>query len=95
MENPDLVNNVIPELLEYALSIAEEQSTKIIDNAIELINNEFDAEISRLKPLQSVNPNIKPEDIEALEAEQKELIGYAENAKTRLDALLIIKSDNT
>jgi ATP-dependent helicase HepA len=91
-DNPDIVKQILPELLEYALTAAVKRGEKVIEDAVCAINEELNSEIDRLVPLQKLNPNIKPEDIELLQSRKKSLIQYAKNAKTRLDAVMIIKS---
>jgi len=92
LEAPAIIKELIPDLLDFALSIAEKKGEIAIKSAIASINEELNSEITRLIPLQKVNHNIKKKDIEFLKTKRDELLKYAANAKIRLDSLMIIKS---
>ncbi|KII77532.1 RNA polymerase-associated protein RapA [Vibrio renipiscarius] len=50
----------------------------------------LNAELERLQALKAVNPNIRDEEIEAIDAQIKELTGYISKAQYQLDSLRMI-----
>ncbi|WP_411024278.1 hypothetical protein, partial [Salmonella sp. s58953] len=55
----------------------------------------LNSELERLQALKAVNPNIRDEEIEAIDAQIKELNGYISKAQFQLDSLrLIVVSHN-
>lgn len=73
------VRNEIETMFEHSKNIAEKQLPTIKEHALEALSN-LSYESERLKALQSVNPIIRPEEIEILEARYlacKEHIGRA------------------
>ena len=55
----------------------------------------LNAELERLQALKAVNPNIRDEELAAIEAQIKELNGYIAQAQYQLDSLrMIVVSHN-
>ncbi|EEX93340.1 ATP-dependent helicase HepA [Vibrio orientalis CIP 102891 = ATCC 33934] len=55
----------------------------------------LNSELERLQALKAVNPNIRDEEIEAIDAQIKELTGYISQAQYQLDSLrMIVVSHN-
>jgi ATP-dependent helicase HepA len=55
----------------------------------------LNGELERLQALKAVNPNIRDEEIDAIESQIKELDGYISKAQVQLDSLrLIVVSHN-
>lgn len=50
----------------------------------------LNAELERLQALKAVNPNIRDEEIDAIDAQIKELTGYISKAQYQLDSLRMI-----
>jgi ATP-dependent helicase HepA len=80
----------IQEMLDRGKQQAESTQTELITNAINGMQLEYDSEIERLKSLQQVNPNIKPEDISRLEAHSSSLRTHMDASRLRLDAVRLI-----
>lgn len=90
VENPMIIKQIIPKLLKSATAIAKKNAEAIIKKSIETISKELDLEIARLVPLQKINHNIKPKEIELLIEEKTAIINYVAKSQTRLDSLSII-----
>jgi ATP-dependent helicase HepA len=55
----------------------------------------LNGELERLQALKAVNPNIRDEELEVIEAQINELTGYISKAQVQLDSLrLIVVSHN-
>lgn len=80
-----------------------EAGEKLIVEKVEAIRNQaeqemqasLNSELERLQALKAVNPNIRDEEIEAIDAQIKELNGYISQAQYQLDSLrMIVVSHN-
>jgi len=80
-----------------------EAGEKLIVEKVEAIRNQaqqemqasLNSELERLQALKAVNPNIRDEEIEAIDAQIKELTGYISQAQYQLDSLrMIVVSHN-
>jgi ATP-dependent helicase HepA len=69
--------------------MAEQQRGPILKAAIESMHEEQDSELSRLRSLADVNPNIRPEELHHLEDKTGSLVHYLESAPLRLDAIRV------
>ena len=80
----------IKKLLETARNVAHEKFSPIKAEAISQMNDHLLSEISRLKALASVNPNVRPEEVEFLEHSHHSLTEALDNSQIRLEAVRII-----
>ena len=70
----------------------------LVVNKVEAIRNQaekemqasLNSELERLQALKAVNPNIRDEEIDAIDAQIKELTGYIREAQYQLDSLRMI-----
>jgi len=88
-----LVNAVqqdVHAILKLAESQAAEEARKLIDIAREEANENLSAELSRLEALSAVNPNIRQDEIDALESNREQVLAALNDAGWRLDALRLI-----
>ena len=76
--------------VQQSSSLAQDALVDIKAQALAKMNAELDSELSRLVDLQSVNPNIRDEEIEHLRTEQAQLAKYIDNAQVQLDCLRFI-----
>ena len=83
-------NESLREMLRSAVEIAAQKMTKLKQDAAASMQGELELELSRLRQLIKVNPNIRPEEIEWLELQQSELAAAIEGSVARLDALRLI-----
>ncbi len=88
-----LVNAVqqdVHEILQLAEEEAAAEARKLIDVARQEANDKLSAELSRLEALSAVNPNIRQDEIEALESNREQVLSALNDAGWRLDALRLI-----
>ena len=80
----------IRELVFASDQLAQQQTPLIIDLAHKQASTALNKEISRLKALQLVNPNIRNEEIDFFETQLEALNQILEAATPRLDAVRVI-----
>ncbi len=92
-EQSELLNLMIPSLIQKSLVEATKMGERIRDQSLIEMKSELNREITRLRELQKLNPGVSDQEIELLVREEKELWAYLGNAQIRLDAVrLILKS---
>ncbi|MBP2169748.1 ATP-dependent helicase HepA [Erwinia toletana] len=88
-----LVNAVQQDVHEI-LKLSEEQAAAearlVIDAARQEADEKLSAELSRLEALKAVNPNIRDDEVEALESNRAQVLASLNDAGWRLDALRLI-----
>ncbi len=82
----------ITELIEHANGIAEIEMAEIIKQASETMKNKQAAELERLVSLSKVNPNIRKEEIDYLEATTAQVEEFMQHAQLKLDAIRVAVS---
>ena len=88
-----LVNAVqqdVHAILQLAEPQAAEAARKLIDAARVEADEKLSAELERLQALKAVNPNIREDEIAALESNRSEVLASLNDAGWRLDALRLI-----
>ncbi|AIX74881.1 MAG: RNA polymerase-associated protein RapA [Mixta calida] len=88
-----LVNAVqqdVHAILQLAEPQAAEAARKLIDAARAEADEKLSAELERLEALKAVNPNIREDEIAALESNRSEVLASLNDAGWRLDALRLI-----
>lgn len=88
---PGLRDQVLPQQLRRATELAEAQTPSLIARATETMRAQLSNELARLRALQRVNPNVRPEEITALAAQQAELAEQLRGARLRLDSVRLIR----
>jgi ATP-dependent helicase HepA len=91
LEQPELRDELLPDLIEKAEIIARQQMPGIIAQARKDMSAQLDHEITRLKELQKVNRSVRAEEISALVQQQQELDQHIRSARLRLDAIRLIQ----
>jgi ATP-dependent helicase HepA len=82
-------------LIEAGNGAVEEKVTAVREDAHKAMYASLNGELERLQALKAVNPNIRDEEIEAIESQIVELDGYINKAQGQLDSLrLIVVSHN-
>lgn len=82
-------------LIEAGNGAVEEKVTAVREDAHKAMYASLNGELERLQALKAVNPNIRDEEIEAIESQITELDGYINKAQVQLDSLrLIVVSHN-
>ena len=88
-----LVNAVQKEIHDI-IKLSEEQAAsearKLIDAARAEADEKLSAELARLEALRAVNPNIRQDEIDALENNRAQVLTNLDQASWRLDALRLI-----
>ncbi|BFM15962.1 RNA polymerase-associated protein RapA [Maricurvus nonylphenolicus] len=80
----------ISAVISHSQKLAEAQQEPLIKEARQQLLDQTQAEIDRLKALAEVNPNIRQEEIEYLQAVQAEQLNYLAQTQLRLDAVRVI-----
>ncbi|MDX1679618.1 MAG: SNF2-related protein [Akkermansiaceae bacterium] len=81
---------LMPTMLDAAKEAAGIQSSKLIEEAKEAASEHLNAEIQRLQDLAHRNPQVSPEEVEALQDHADELIQALDSSRIRLDALRLV-----
>ena len=79
----------IQAMVEQAEKLIAPQQDAIINQAKNTMQTEAKNDIERLQTLAELNPNIRKEEIQQLEANANALAGYLEHARLKLDALRV------
>jgi ATP-dependent helicase HepA len=74
-------------MIEQAEQLAAKQEKSIVDEANQQMQSLQKSELQRLKALAEINPNIRQDEIEHLEAETAELHDFLELAHIKLEAI--------
>lgn len=91
LDLPGLRDDLLPALLRQAEAHAQAQAPALIARARQRMNAELGRELTRLAALQRVNPNVRPEELAALAAQQTDLDTHLQAARLRLDAIRLIR----
>lgn len=91
LENDTFVESILPNMIDAATEITEEQSALEISRGLRRMKRKLNHEISRLESLQEKNKNIRPEEVAIARAEKETLRDIINNARLRLDAVLLIR----
>jgi ATP-dependent helicase HepA len=82
---------LVPKMIATSEQIVQKEADRIIADTLQEIETQMDNEITRLKTLKTMNPNVKDNEIESAIEEKKNLIQYASSARIRIDAIRLIK----
>jgi len=82
--------NLIRELIEKAEKLANEQGLIEIEQAKLKMNEILSFESLRLSSLAKINPNVRSDEVEYLQALPELLTSYIDKTSTRLDSLRVI-----
>lgn len=91
LDLPGLREDLLPEMLASAESLASQQAPVLTKRASQQMTTALGHEIARLAALQQVNPNVRPEEVAALVAQQTALRTHLQSARLRLDAVRLIR----
>ena len=78
------------QMLAQAEHQAEQQLPLLIMTAVDTMDTELNQELQRLTALQQVNPNVRQEEIDALQEQQQQLKHYMQTARLHQDAIRLI-----
>ena len=82
---------LIPSLIDKSKTIAQTQSLKMIRQGHARIKTTLGKEVTRLKELKKINPDIKKEEILLAQARMDALSDHLASARIRMDALRLIR----
>ncbi|RAX13212.1 RNA polymerase-associated protein RapA [Photorhabdus bodei] len=88
-----LVNAVQKEvhaILQQAEGLVETQAKSLIEQAKQEADENLAAELSRLEALKAVNPNIRDDELEAIETNRQQSLLNLNQASWRLDAIRLV-----
>jgi len=88
-----LVNAVqsdVHNMLQQAETLVAAQAQLLIDEAIAQADEKLTSELARLNALKAVNPNIRDDEVEALEFNRKQVLLNLNQAGWRLDAIRLV-----
>ncbi|MFP1909315.1 RNA polymerase-associated protein RapA [Lonsdalea quercina] len=88
-----LVNAVQPDvhdMLQKAEPLVAEQAQKVIATATQFADKALRHELERLTALKAVNPNIRDDELKALETQREQVLLNLEQANWRLDAIRLV-----
>ena len=91
LEQPELREELLPELLKRTQTIASGRIAEIIAQARKEMSEQLDHEISRLEDLQKVNRAVRTEEIELLAEQRRALDEHLLGARLRLDGVRLIQ----
>lgn len=77
-------------LLNQCQAEAEQQQLSLIGDALTRMDTQQQAELTRLRTLADINPNIRPEEIRHLESNIAELTLHIKQAQIRLEMVRVI-----
>ncbi|MEZ8194874.1 RNA polymerase-associated protein RapA [Vibrio cortegadensis] len=89
------VQNDVYKLISLGEAQVVERVEAIREQAQQDMQSNLNGELERLQALKAVNPNIRDEELEAIETQIQELTGYIGKAQVQLDSLrMIVVSHN-
>lgn len=90
LDLPQVVDGLIPGMLEKSQELAEQLKAEIVSNALSEMNTKETEAIERLQALAKVNPSVSEEDIKTLQ-DQRDRLGEAiGNTLVRMDAVRFV-----
>lgn len=90
VENATVRHKLLPTMLDKARALAEAQLQKLKQRGLAAMRKQLDEEIARLEDLQSRNPHVRTEEIEALKEQRTRLAAAIDGTVLRLDAVRLI-----
>lgn len=91
LDNESFVEVMLPEMISATNDFAEQLAAVATSQAKQQMQRSLDHEIDRLRSLQQRNPQIRPEEIQLAVDVQAKLASLIEDARVRLDSLLLVK----
>ncbi|HEY1048504.1 MAG TPA: helicase-related protein [Prosthecobacter sp.] len=90
VENDVVRHKLLPAMLAKAQKLAEAQLQTLKQRGQATMRKQLDDELARLEDLQSRNPHVRQEEIEALKDQRAKLAGVIDSTSLRLDAVRLI-----
>ena len=83
-------DELLPKMIRAARELAEKERPRRIEASLIEMQDVMGKELRRLKALAEVNRHVRPEEVNRVEAETRDLRTAIESAQLRLDALRLI-----
>ncbi len=93
MEIEGINSQLIPDLVEKSLTLAEKKAVAIRTTARKKIEQTLGKEVARLLELKIVNPDIREEEIQAAQNHMKTMVQNISQARLRLDGVRLIRAE--
>ncbi len=77
-------------LFQLGEELAEQGRAGVVDEALARMHGELDRELERLSALREVNPNVREDEIEQLQARRELLEIHLKDTRVRLDAVRVV-----
>lgn len=90
LDLPQVVDGLIPGMLEKSKELAEELKAQIVSNALSEMNKRETEAIERLQALAKVNPTVSEKDIKILQDQRDRLSEAISNTLVRMDAVRFV-----
>lgn len=90
LENAGIKRKIFPAMLSKSRKLAESEMKKLIEEATTAMKEQLQGEIDRLEDLRQINDHVRPEEIEATQAQMQALEEAIASARPRLDALRLV-----
>lgn len=90
LENAGIKHKLFPAMLARARQLAETELAVLAETAVKAARAQLGDEIARLEDLARLNDHVRPEEIEALRAQQSALEQALGDARLRLDAVRLV-----
>ncbi len=84
------LSDTLRQLFERGSVLAEKAGRGIVDRALTEMRQQLGDELSRLRALAAVNPSVRDDELEQLEARHTLLAEHMGNARVRLDAARVV-----
>ncbi len=84
------IHELLPRLAAAAGRLAEGAARPVVAAAVQAIEAQLGRELDRLRALAAVNPNVRPEEVAATEAQRADLRQHIGAARLRLDSVRLI-----
>lgn len=89
-ERPDVLESLLPNILESAHALAAKEQAKCIEAATALAKESLGAEWQRLLELKEVNANVTDAELQIAEEELRVVTDYISDAALRLDSVRLV-----
>ncbi|MCF1265108.1 RNA polymerase-associated protein RapA [Morganella morganii] len=84
------VQNEVHQVLRLSEDVVAGQARELITAAKAMADQHLTLEHDRLLALKSVNPNIRDDELDAIEEERRQILSHLDDANWRLDAIRLI-----
>ncbi|QDP02215.1 RNA polymerase-associated protein RapA [Thalassotalea sp. PS06] len=84
------LRSFVPPIVDKAEALCKQQVAGLQQQALEKMQSGLNEELTRLKDLAAVNPNVRESELEFIVAQQEQLTHYIEHAQLKFEAIRLI-----